>query len=64
MRRTVWKDLELILCTLKNGIFKLTKCGLSPESFCILRSVTRIMDKSIIATVTGTDVSLVMQQRL
>ena len=34
------------------------------KGFCILRSVTRIMDKSIIATVTGTDVSLVMQQRL
>ena len=25
-----------------NGIFKLTKYGLSPKGFCILRSVTRI----------------------
>ena len=25
----------------KNGIFKLTKCGLSPEGFCILRSVLK-----------------------
>ena len=30
----------------KNGIFKLTKCGLSPKGFCILRSVTRIMVKT------------------
>ena len=34
------------------------------KGFSILRSVTRIMDKSIIAAVTGTGVSLVMQQRL
>ena len=27
----------------KNGIFKLTKCGLSPKGFCILRSVIQIM---------------------
>ena len=27
----------------KNSVFKLTKCGLSPKAFCILRSVTRIM---------------------
>ena len=39
----------------KNGIFKLTKCGLSPKGFCILRSVTRIIWlKRIIAAVTGT----------
>ena len=25
----------------KNGIFKLTKCGLSPKGFCILRSVSK-----------------------
>ena len=30
----------------KNGKFKLTKCGLSPKGFCILRSVTRIMVKT------------------
>ena len=30
----------------KNGIFKLTKCGLSPKGLCILRSVTRIMVKT------------------
>ena len=30
----------------KNGIFKLTKCGLSPKGFCILHSVTRIMVKT------------------
>ena len=30
----------------KNGIFKLTKCGLSPKGFCILRSVTQIMVKT------------------
>ena len=30
----------------KNGILKLTKCGLSPKGFCILRSVTRIMVKT------------------
>ena len=30
----------------KNGIFKLTKCGLSPKGFCVLRSVTRIMVKT------------------
>ena len=30
----------------KNGIFKVTKCGLSPKSFCILRTVTRIMVKT------------------
>ena len=29
----------------KNGIFKLTKCGISPKVLCILRSVTRIMVK-------------------
>ena len=38
----------------KNGIFKLTKCGLSPKGLCILRSVTRIWLKRIIAAVTGT----------
>ena len=39
----------------KNGIFKLTKCGLSHRDFCILRSVTRIeWLKRIIAAVTGT----------
>ena len=39
----------------KNGIFKLTKCGLSLKGFCIVRSVTRIMVKTyIIAAVTGT----------
>ena len=27
----------------KNGIFKLTKCGLSPKGLCILCSVTRII---------------------
>ena len=30
----------------KNGKFKLTKCGLSPKGFCILRSVTQIMVKT------------------
>ena len=30
----------------KNGIFKLTKCGLSPKGLCILRSVTLIMVKT------------------
>ena len=30
----------------KNGKFKLTKCGLSPKGFCILRSVTWIMVKT------------------
>ena len=30
----------------KNGILKLTKCGLSVKGFCILRSVTRIMVKT------------------
>ena len=30
----------------KNGIFRLTKCGLSPKGLCILRSVTRIMVKT------------------
>ena len=30
----------------KNSKFKLTKCGLSPKGFCILRSVTRIMVKT------------------
>ena len=30
----------------ENGIFKLTKCGLSPKGLCILRSVTRIMVKT------------------
>ena len=30
----------------QNSIFKLTKCGLSPKGFCILRSVTRIMVKT------------------
>ena len=30
----------------RNGIFKLTKCGLSPKGFCILNSVTRIMVKT------------------
>ncbi|CAH3021887.1 unnamed protein product [Porites evermanni] len=30
----------------KNGIFRLTKCGLSPKSLCILRSVTLIMVKT------------------
>ena len=30
----------------KNGIFKLTKCGLSSKGLCILRSVTRIMVKT------------------
>ena len=39
----------------KKGIFRLTKCGLSPKGLCILRSVTRIMVKTyIIAAVTGT----------
>ena len=38
----------------KNGILKLTKCGLSPKGLCILRSVTRIWLKGIIAAVTGT----------
>ena len=38
----------------KNGTFRLTKCGLSPKGLCILRSVTRIMVKRIIAAVTGT----------
>ena len=38
----------------KNGIFKLTKCGLSHKGFCILRSVTRIeLLKRLIAVVTG-----------
>ena len=35
-------------------MFKLTKCGLSPKGLCILRSVTRIWLKRIIAAVTGT----------
>ena len=30
----------------KNGIFRLTNCGLSPKGLCILRSVTRIMVKT------------------
>ena len=30
----------------KNGIFRLTKCALSPKGLCILRSVTRIMVKT------------------
>ena len=39
----------------KNGIFKLTKCGLSPKGFCILRSVTRSeWLKRMIAAVTWT----------
>ena len=39
----------------KNGMFKLTKCGLSPKGFSILRSVTWIeWFKGIIAAVTGT----------
>ena len=39
----------------KKGIFRLTKCGLSPKGLYILRSVTRIMVKTyIIAAVTGT----------
>ena len=37
----------------KNGIFKLAKCELSLEGFCILRSVTRIeWLKRMIAAVT------------
>ena len=39
----------------KNGMFKLTKCGLSPKGFSILRSVTWIeWFKGITAAVTGT----------
>ena len=49
--------LRMVYLNLQNVDFLL-------KGFCILRSVTRIMDKSIIATVTGTDVSLVMQQHL
>ena len=30
----------------KNGIFKVTKCELSPKGFCNLRSVTRIKVKT------------------
>ena len=30
----------------KNGIFRLTKCGLSPKGLCILRIVTWIMVKT------------------
>ena len=30
----------------KNGIFRLTKCGLSPKGLCILHSVTWIMVKT------------------
>ena len=38
----------------KNGIFKLTKCGLSPKGFCFLRSVTHIMVKKYNCSCTGT----------
>ena len=31
---------------IKNGVFKLTKCGVSPKGFCILRSVIQIMVKT------------------
>ena len=38
----------------KNGMFKLTKCGLSPQGFSILCSVTWIeWFKGITAAVTG-----------
>ena len=48
---TIWYNhFKLITMTFfvpftKYGIFKLTKYGLSPKGFCILRSVTRIMIK-------------------
>ena len=38
-------NLTLFVPFSKNGIFKLSKCGLSPKGFCILRSVTQIMVK-------------------
>ena len=41
----------------KNGIFKLTKCGLSPKGFYILRRVLKPRTewlKRIIAALTGT----------
>ena len=38
----------------KNGIFRLTKCELSFKGLCILRSVTRLWLKRMIAAVTGT----------
>ena len=31
----------LVLAFTKNGILKLTKCGLSPKGFCILCSVLK-----------------------
>ena len=37
----------------KNGIFKLTKCGLSPKGLCILRSVTPIMVKTYDCSCNG-----------
>ena len=36
------KILTFVVPFTKNGTFKLTKYGLSPKGFCILRSVTRI----------------------
>ena len=30
----------------KKGVFKLTKCGLSPKGLCILNSVIRVMVKT------------------
>ena len=41
----------------KNGIFKLTKCGVCPKDFCILRRVLKPRTewlKRIIAALTGT----------
>ena len=39
-------NLTLFVPFTTNGIFNLTKCGLSPKGFCILRIVTRILVKT------------------
>ena len=48
IRYNHWKLIKMTFFVpfTKNGIFKLTKCGLSPKGLCILRSVTRIMVKT------------------
>ena len=38
----------------KNGMFKLTKCGLSPEGFLYSTQCNRLWLKRIVAAVTGT----------